>query len=370
VNHKEIAQAHEANLDFVRALAVLMVVGSHVALFFGNLHISILEPALFGKLGVVIFFVHSGIVNMLSIERHVQKHGDYHLFRAFMTRRCFRIYPLSMFVVTVVFFAKLPVSHIDNFGATVGQHASAEFLPSLLLVQNFVRFDQILGPLWSLPYEVQTYCLFPMIYLALRRFKSAKILIFAWAMLATLDHVIAPHIAKHGNLSRFVTIPDLLSSFLLFLAGLYAYKEMQTSRPVLRFWTLPALLGFACVVWLFSYDNAKCIFVSLCLGLALPYIHNCEIETLNRACAWIAKYSYGIYLIHDPAIWLGFVRLGHLPTAAQVTVFLLVTFGGSVLIYHTLEHPMILVGNKAAVAISGKRSPVKVQVAAAAGVGA
>jgi peptidoglycan/LPS O-acetylase OafA/YrhL len=366
LNHKEIVGTHETNLDFVRALAVLMVVCSHLAWFFGNVHLSFFQPALFGKLGVIIFFVHSGIVNMLSIERHVHKHGEHRLFRAFMTRRCFRIYPLSIFVVSAVFLTKLPVSHLDSFTTTIGQHARAEFVPSLLLVQNFVRFDQILGPLWSLPYEVQIYCFFPIIYLALRRFTSAKSLVFAWAFLAAVDHVLAPHIAKHGSVGRFVTIPDMLFYFLLFLAGLYAYKEMQTSRRVVRFWALPILLAAVCFLWSLSYDNNKCLFVSFCLGLALPYVQSCKIGAVNRICGWVAKYSYGIYLLHHPAIWLGFVRFGHFPIAAQASIFLLATFGGSVLVYHALEHPMIVVGNKAAAAISRKQVSVKVQAAAAA----
>jgi peptidoglycan/LPS O-acetylase OafA/YrhL len=364
VNQKEKAGAHETNLDFIRALAVLMVVGSHLALFFGNLHIGFLQPSLFGKLGVVIFFVHSGTVNMLSIEKHVQTHGEHRLFRAFMIRRCFRIYPLSIFVVFVIFFTKLPVSHIDNFVTTIGQHAKAELVPSLLLVQNFVRFDQILGPLWSLPYEVQIYCLFPMIYLALRRFSSTRALLFAWAFLAAVDLLIAPRLAKHGYVGSFIVIPDLLFYFLLFLAGLCAYKEMQTSRRVLQFWLLPALLAFMCIAWLLSYENVKCIFVSLCLGLALPHIQGCKISTLKRICGWVAKYSYGIYLLHDPAIWLGFVRLGNLPIVVRLSAFMLATFGGSILIYHALEHPMILIGNKAAIAISRKTIPAKARAAA------
>lgn len=356
---------HETNLDFIRALAVLMVVGSHLALFFGNLHIGFLQPSLLGKLGVLIFFVHSGIVNLFSIERHVQKHGENRLFRAFMTRRCFRICPLSIFVVLVIFFTKVPVSHIDNFATTIGQHANGELIASLLLVQNFVRFDQILGPLWSLPYEVQIYCFFPIIYLGLRRFRSTKVIIFAWTILAAMDQILAPRIAKYGYIGRTVTIPDLLFYFLLFLAGVFAYKEMQTSRRVLPFWFLPALLGFTCIVWLLSYDNVKCIFISLSLGLALPYIQSCEIGTLNNFCSWIAKYSYGIYLLHDPAIWLAFVQLGHLPIVLRIGTFMLATFGGSVLFYHALEHPMILIGNKAATAISRKKLPAKVQPSAA-----
>ena len=365
MNQKDNVSAHETNLDFIRAVAVLIVVASHLALFFGNLHIGFLEPSLIGKFGVVIFFVHSGIVNMFSIERHVQQHGEYRLFRAFMIRRSFRIYPLSIFVVLAIFFTKLPASHIANFIATIGQHANAELVPSLLLVQNFVRFDQILGPLWSLPYEVQIYCLFPMIYLILRRFSSTRAILFAWAILAAVDQLIAPRLAKHGYVGSSVVIPDLLFYFLLFLAGLCAYKEMQTSRRLLHFWLLPALLAFMCVAWLLSYDNIKCIFLSLSLGLALPHIQSCEIRALKRICGWVAKYSYGIYLLHDPAIWLGFVRLGNLPIMVRFSAFMLATFGGSILIYHALEHPMILIGNKAAVAISRKKIPAKVRVAAA-----
>lgn len=357
---------HETNLDFVRAFAVLVVVGAHLGWFLGDVHLSFFELSLLGRLGVLIFFVHSGIVNLLSLERHVHKHGEHRLFRAFMTRRCLRIYPLSVFVVAVVYLSHIPVAHISSWSATAGNHPKAELLPSLLLVQNFVQFDQLLEPLWSLPYEIQMYCFFPLIYLALRRFKSARILVFAWAALATVEHVIAPHIAKHGTPGHIFAAPDFLYFFLWFLAGLYAYKEMQTAKRTLPFWTLPALLGFLCLACSLSYDRNKFMFISLCFGLALPYIQSCETEALTRVCGWVAKYSYGIYLLHDPAIWLGFVRFGHAPAVARVSIFLLTTFGGSALLYHALEHPMILVGNKAAAAISRRKVRVSVQHAAAA----
>ncbi len=71
MNRPLTAATHETNLDFVRAVAVLMVVCSRLVWFFGNVHLSFLQPSVLGKLGVIIFFVHSGIVNMTSIERHV-----------------------------------------------------------------------------------------------------------------------------------------------------------------------------------------------------------------------------------------------------------------------------------------------------------
>jgi peptidoglycan/LPS O-acetylase OafA/YrhL len=345
-----------------------MVVCSHLGWFLGDVHFSFFEISLLGRLGVVIFFVHSGIVNLLSIDRHVQKAGSYALFRKYMTRRCFRIYPLSIVVVSIIYLTKIPVAHISTWSATIGNHPQAEFIPSLLLVQNFVQFDQILEPLWSLPYEIQTYCLFPLIYLALRRFNSSTILIFAWAFLATVDHVLGPRLLKHGNVGHFFALPDMLFYFLWFIAGLYAYKEMQTSRRVLPFWTLPALLGFLCLVCTLSYDRSKFIFISLCLGLALPHIQECERRAVNQFCGWVAKYSFGIYLLHDPAIWLGFVRFAHLPVILRVSVFLLTTFGGGALLYHVVEYPMIRLGNKVSAAVGRTRVRVAAQAAAACGV--
>ncbi len=103
----------------------------------------------------------------------------------------------------------------------------------------------------------------------------------------------------------------------------------------------------------------------MCLGLAPPHIQGCEIAIVNSLCGWIAKYSYGIYLLHDPAIWFGFVRLGHMPMFARIAIFVLTTFGGSVLVYYAIEHPMIVIGSKAAAAISRKNPPAKIHAAAA-----
>jgi hypothetical protein len=57
------------------------------------------------------------------------------------------------------------------------------------------------------------------------------------------------------------------------------------------------------------------------------------------------------------------VRFGHLPFIAQASIFLCTTFGGSVLLYHALEHPMILVGNRASAAICRHRVQGNIQVA-------
>lgn len=284
-----------------------------------------------------------------------------------MTRRCLRIYPLSLFVVSLVYLSHIPAAHINNWSTTGANHASAGLVPSLLLVQNFFQVDQLLEPLWSLPYEIQMYCLFPWIFLALRRFKSAKVVVFAWASLAATQFVLGPHLAKHQNLGHTFAVPEMMFYFLWFVAGIHAYKEMQRADRVLPFWTLPAQILFSSLLCCLSYDNNKFIFLGLCFGLALPYIRNCHNTSLNHVCGWVARYSYGIYLLHDPAIWLGFVHFVRLPLAARVSIFCLTTFGGSVALYHALEHPMILLGNRLSTAIAKKRPAVILRAAAATG---
>ncbi len=195
------------------------------------------------------------------------------LFRAFMARRCLRIYPLSIIVVSVVYFSHQPIAYLHHWKAAYGNHPRAEFLPSLLLVQNFVQFDDILSPLWSLPYEIQMYCLFPFIYLGLRRFKSAtdsRVCMGITRDRATCDCSSSGQALNH--LGHIFAIPDMLFYFLWFLAGLYAYKEMQTSKRTLPFWSLPALLVFLCLVCTLSYDRNKFMFISFaweCLFLIL-----------------------------------------------------------------------------------------------------
>src|SRR5207249_6404641 len=63
-----------------------------------------------GRLAVLFFFVHTCLVLMLSLERQTAKFGLHNLHWIFMTRRAFRVYPLSIAVVPAVFLLGLPVA--------------------------------------------------------------------------------------------------------------------------------------------------------------------------------------------------------------------------------------------------------------------
>ena len=94
------------NLDLVRAVAVLCVFAAHFRdLITGTgAHIS----WAIGQMGVLIFFVHTSLVLMMSLERSGRNLQGRTLVADFYLRRFFRIYPLSIVCVTVAFLELVP----------------------------------------------------------------------------------------------------------------------------------------------------------------------------------------------------------------------------------------------------------------------
>jgi peptidoglycan/LPS O-acetylase OafA/YrhL len=127
-----------ANLDLLRAVAVLLVLAQHLIVrFHWADKLGIATPPI-GTFGVLLFFVHTCLVLMYSMARS-NLDGN-RLVENFYTRRVFRIYPLSILaVVTAV------ALHLDSGLHGVGGLSRAEtvgagrIVSNLLLVQNVIK---------------------------------------------------------------------------------------------------------------------------------------------------------------------------------------------------------------------------------------
>jgi len=156
------------NLDFLRATAVSYVFISHLTFFRGIYYLGPLRIVPLGYWGVFIFFVHTSLVLMLSLERQWIQHGPKNLFWSFIIRRCFRIFPLSVLVVSLIALSRIPQQVVEH-GYFVGAAATKwDILSNLLLIQDLTTGVSILGPLWSLPYEMQMYLFLPFLFLLFR----------------------------------------------------------------------------------------------------------------------------------------------------------------------------------------------------------
>lgn len=306
------------NLDLVRAVAVLCVFVAHLADRARGFHADATWRV--GQMGVLIFFVHTSIVLMHSLERSPLRGPA--LFRDFYLRRAFRIYPLAIVVVTAVaIWERWPI------GA---------YLSHATLTLNLTFTETRCCALWSLPLEVQMYVVLPFLFLAVRRASIAAVGAL-WGLSVGLA-VVSPFIS--ARLSVLAWAP-------CFLAGVLAWWVTRRTSRRFPAWIFPGAFLATWLVWLIAtrehhwyYHWAFC----LVLGCVLPWFHDVSARWLTRPAHVIAKYSYGIYLTHQaiqswalalpvPVVWQ-WVALGLTATFIPLILF------------HTIEAPLIAYGRR------------------------
>ena len=329
-------KSDSANLDYLRTNAVLLVMFFHLLIFFGWTQLGPLSIRPMGILGVFLFFVHTSLVLMLSLERQQAKLGNKRLFLSFMIRRVFRVYPLSIFAVTAILLDKLPLGHLEPHKLVWIAANWRGALSNLLLVQNITETGSVLGPLWSLPYEMQMYLFLPALFLLAKKLQSPAGLIALWLGTVTLALLHA----------RFGHMPDLVRYIPCFLPGVIAYKACSRWRRILPFWGWPALLFGLYGLFMLEQGRDNGWLICLVTGLAVPLFVEMQNPVLHRVSHVVAKYSYGIYLFHYFSIWLAFVKWHSLPMPAQCLIFSVSLVALSAGLYHLLEEPMIKTGNR------------------------
>ena len=319
------------NLDFIRAVAVLSVVVEHTLLAYGVGHVGSWASNWIGVAGVFVFFVHTSLVLMWSLERKPHTLDFY-------IRRIFRIYPLAILVMLITVALTVPVS---GGGSGYFSYRSplnfGDGLAALLLVPNFYRNYLPVGVMWSLPYEVEMYLVLPIIFFFIRQNFSVWPLLLFWAF----TEAICRHLFGGNAHNFFLCIP-------YFLPGVMAYVGFGRWKPFLPAWTLPFALAGAWFAFMLHPGWRRADFLCLGIGLLLPLFHQLRARVLVRASHIVAKYSYGAYLTHPFGIVLGIYCMPHAPLALQLFVIVASTTIFSVAAYHLVEHPLIRLGSRLA----------------------
>jgi peptidoglycan/LPS O-acetylase OafA/YrhL len=303
------AWSHEPNLDFIRAIAVTCVVMRHLAAALALPARWWFQPQALGIFGVLVFFVHTALVLMMSLHRS-NRRGEVptlRLWGAFLVRRFFRIYPLSVAAVLLTYWVLIP--HADEASALAGIAIRAQredFLACLALVQDVTSRQSILAPLWSLPAEVQMYFVLPLLYLLVERYGARIIAFVCWP----ISVVIAITIWK-------VNSPLTVGRYApCFVAGVLCYGLLRARRP-LPFAALQAVIATTLFGYMFLYARIGLqaglgIVVTIFLGCTLPLFARLRPHWLRRGSHAVAKYSYSVYLFHAPCIWIAFGLGRHL----------------------------------------------------------
>ena len=342
-----------SNLDLLRAIAVLLVLAQHLLRRMQIYHLAWIPTSSLGLFGVLLFFVHTCLVLMYSMERS-QLTGRT-LFLNFYVRRIFRIYPLSILAVAAAVALHL-TSDINGVpGLSVGPlGGKREIIANFLLIQNLASVKSTVNVLWSLPFELQMYLVLPFLFLWIRGRRRV------WALLALwLGSVGAAwmqlRFAPLAVLSLLIFVPH-------FLPGVIAYSIPHVPRIKSSLWPVFILS----LVLLFAVRPTLPVGWVLCLalGLAIPFFAEIRTGWLRTISNRIATYSYGIYLSHQFCIWFAFAAMAHYPLWLRISTLVLLLLTLPVVLYHSIERPMIQVGTRLASRWSEPRVE-QVEVAAA-----
>lgn len=319
------------NLDLLRAVAILCVILDHNLMavhkdFWHGINITWI-----GIIGVWMFFVHTSLVLMWSLERR-----PYTL--DFYIRRVFRIYPLTLIAIAIILLTHARVTGFgkDLFDFTPVSHGNV--LATSLLLYNLWppawEYKPVEYVIWTLPLEIEMYLFLPVLFAFARKGRPLLPLLLMWVFLAVL---IYPY---------FVYGVNIFTAVLNFLPGVMAFVAFRHRSPTLPFWSFPVFLacGIAAVLrqptipagWVF------CLF----LGLTLPLFKPMRSAGLRWLSHNFAKYSFGAYLAHPFALAFGFYYLRGHSFALRLGVEAVSIVVLSVAAYHSVEKPMIDLGSR------------------------
>lgn len=326
------------NLDILRSIAVAFVLIDHTAWALGHHVFGKWETADLGVFGVYLFFIHTALVLMWSMQRQPN-------ILSFYIRRAFRIYPLAITAILVALIFRIPVRY--GGAGYIQEHFNfLTILSNLFLVQDLAHRVNIVGVMWTLTLEVQMYLVLPCLFLLASHGKRIWQLLLLWGLVIAQNHLTVM------NYSTANTLPTVIP---VFLSGVIAYVAFQKFRAILPSWTFIVFIFALLVLYMRSPSPPHAWPIALAMGVMLPLFKQFSNRSVVSFGHHVAKYSYGIYLWHSFGMKLSFHFLPWGNGLVKVIGELLITAIASIAGYHLIEAPMIKLGNRLAKAQANKK---------------
>ncbi|MGV3510841.1 MAG: acyltransferase family protein [Novosphingobium sp.] len=329
-------------LDSLRFIAASLVVLQHLYDRQSGVIANTVIPLGPGVAGVALFFFISGYAIPLSVGAQLD-------WRSFVIRRLFRIYPLYLTALLLI-FATAALAIVPNWADML--HASAlRWLVNLLLVQDFLRLKAFLGVSWTLAIELIWYALFAMTLLAFGS-RAARILDTAIPAGLLALAVISVMAGQRIPLGRPTMVYAAVIGFQCFRHSRGEITARALIASVMRF----AAVALICDLVAFGLFTHGSITLAQAIGpwavgsgIFLSVIFIAPLRDhpwLNHGVMpWLGSLSFSIYLLHPLAIALA-DRFASDWLRDLVAIAL--TLGLSTLTYRWIEQPGIALGRRIA----------------------
>lgn len=231
---KPVSATHRIlELDALRGIAALCVVFYHYTTRYGEIYghtegLPFSFPA--GRYGVLLFFMISGFVILMSLE-HTQRVWD------FMFKRVARLYPTYWVAIALTFCA------VAVFGLPGRQVSVSDALLNGLMFHPFFNVPDVEGVYWTLLVELIFYLLMAGVFAA-RALPHVEWVMGLWLGINALEY--------HDTL---LEIPERIEPWLLpkyahfFIMGIVFYRLKQCGRSPLRYGILAACCGTQVMIY-------------------------------------------------------------------------------------------------------------------------
>ncbi|WP_285424432.1 MULTISPECIES: acyltransferase [unclassified Pseudomonas] len=329
-----------AYLDALRGIAALLVVFTHLFVpVVGHVWVfdNLIDP---GKLGVLWFFMISGVVIPYSLKPVAD--GA----QRFLISRFMRLYP-AYWLSLLLFVLMLKLS-----GATLPSWP--QIVANLTMVQAALGFDDVVGLYWTLFIELVFYALCLALFLA---GKLYDLVFRARCSLAFLLLGLAMAAVREVTERKLpVALPLALS--LMFFGSVWRQWLLAEHSPTLTRQLKRLLIAFAVLLpptLIMAYNKDMgtgetwgryCFTYAVAISSFLLLTRSVRLD--HPALVWLGAVSYSLYLLHPSMGMLSELLLGKTGASALVIALCatLLTLGAAHLCFRYIEHPFIQLGKR------------------------
>lgn len=311
----------EPALDGIRGMAIALVLYHHFVIYSGMTRGHFLDYYVqrLGQsswIGVDLFFVLSGfLITGILYDAKASRH----YFRDFYSRRALRIFPLY-FAFLAGSFLILPIFLAPAAGQalTSGQAWYWLYLSNFDVALNGWRQPLHFGHFWSLAVEEQYYLVWPFVVYAFGRTRLIGISFLCFAGALGLRFLLPLWL---DPLANYVLMPTRMDAF---AAGAIVALAMRGPGRLrsLGFWPIVLLIGSAAFMAALMYTNKKLStvdpvmrtvgFSTIAIGFAalIAVVLSRDAGSplrrffANRVLVMLGKYSYALYIFHQPILVL------------------------------------------------------------------
>ena len=349
-NHQLTHPKYRADIDGLRAIAVLSVVGFHAF------------PAYIkgGFIGVDIFFIISGFLISSIIFENL--HRNSFSFTEFYIRRINRIFPALLIVLLASFIFGWVILLADEY-TQLGKHiaSGAGFISNFMLWSESGYFDNaaITKPLlhlWSLGIEEQFYIFWPLVLWVAWR---SRINLLAITVIIAIISFILNVSTIHDNAVATFYSPQTRFWELLIgscLAYLTLFKQSLLQKLTIGHGNLQSFCGsMLLVIGVLSITKERAFpgwwALLPTIGAALiisagPQAWLNRTIFANRLLVWFGLISFPLYLWHWPLLSFANIWVGTVPSALIRLAAIGISIAFAWITYRLIERPIRMHDNK------------------------